>query len=57
VAEIEAYEAQDDDYAVDRVVEDAVSSGWLLPGGTGEPAARLRCHRPMILNKYRKPVR
>ena len=94
VAEIEAYEAQDDDNAADAAVQHAMSSGWLLPGGgvqfdfefywdtvvemkafaetsrrmrrTGldyapleeqrrglsraaEPAARFRCHRPMIL--------
>src|SRR5579864_3756200 len=34
VAEIEAYEAQDDDNAADAAVEQVVSSGWLLPGGT-----------------------
>ena len=97
VAEIEAYEAQDDDNAADAAVEQVVSSGWLLPGGTvqfdfefywdtvadmkafaetsrrmrrarldyaavegqrraAEPAARFRCHRPMLLNVYRKPV-
>jgi hypothetical protein len=101
VAEIEAYGAQDDDYAANAAVEHAVSTGWLLPGGgvqfdfefywdtvvemkafaetsrrirragldyaeleeqrrglsrAAEPAARFRCHRPMILNVYRKPV-
>jgi hypothetical protein len=101
VAETEAYEAQDDDYAADAAVEHAVSSGWLLPDGgvqfdfefywdtvvemkafaetsrrmrragldyaelekqrrglsrAGEPAARFRCHRPMKLNSYHKPV-
>src|SRR6202521_131089 len=101
VAEIEAYEAQDDDNAADAAVRHAVSQGWLLPGGGiqfdfefywdtvvemkqfaetarrmrragvdyaelegrrrglsrgAEPAARFRCHRPTILNTYRKPV-
>ena len=101
VAEIEPYEAQDDDHAADAAVEHAVSSGWLLPGGrvqfdfefywdtvvemkafaeksrriwqaglnyaeleeqrlglsrAGEPSARFRCHRPMMLKKYRKPA-
>ena len=99
VAEIEAYEAQEDDNAADAAVEHAVSQGWLLPGGgfqfdfefywdtvvemkafaetsrrirragldyaeleeqrrrlshAAEPAARFRCHRPMMLKHYRK---
>jgi hypothetical protein len=99
VAEIEAYEAQDDDNAADAAVEHAVARGWLLPGGgvqfdfefywdtvvemkafaetsrrirragldyaeleekrrgmsrSAEPAARFRCHRPMMLKHYRK---
>ena len=99
VAEIEAYEARDDDNAADAAVEHAVSQGWLLQGGgvqfdfefywdtvvemrafaetsrrirragldyteleeqrrrlshPPEPAARFRCHRPMMLKHYRK---
>jgi hypothetical protein len=101
VAEIEAYEAQDDDNAADAAVRHAVSQGWLLPGGgiqfdfefywdtvvemkafaetsrrmrrggldyaeleeqrrrlsgAAERAACFRCHRPMMLKHYRKPV-